>query len=82
MAVSYIERGERNGKLENLQKIAKALDFDVNVAVEVEPTERVAAIVARFAKIAPYVDIDVMDVFVHQLVLWERQYGNKGGGRS
>ena len=37
--VGQIERGEKNIGLKNLEKIAKALDVDIRVLVDIEPID-------------------------------------------
>ncbi len=37
--IGQIERGEKNIGLKNLEKIAKALDVDIRVLVDIEPID-------------------------------------------
>lgn len=70
--VSYVERGQRNVSFDKLSRITSALGIDIQGESTPDPTR--AAVIDRFARVAPFVPEDEIDVFVHELALWEKRY--------
>jgi transcriptional regulator with XRE-family HTH domain len=75
-AVDHIEHGRRNTSIEAIGRLASALEVTLEELLGGDshaPTGR-AAIIARVAAVIPHLPQDELDVFVHELALWERRY--------
>jgi transcriptional regulator with XRE-family HTH domain len=78
-AIDHIENGRRNTTVDTLSKIAEALDTSIDVVVADiggPPLSGREAVLRRFSAILPNIPDDELDVFVHELALWERRYGS------
>lgn len=90
-AIDNLEHGRQNVTIGTLEKVASALGIPVEVLVGSEsaaetksepapslgPAGPAAAISARFARIAPHIPEDELDVFIHQVERWERRFAPK-----
>lgn len=75
-AVDNIEHGRQNVTLDTLQTVARALGLEVDVeVVGAEPGPR-DVVIARVARILPRLPDEDLDVFLHEVALWERRYGS------
>lgn len=77
--IGHIEHARRNPTVDVLQRIAVALGTTAEIVFEGDPLVETPtdAIVRRFARIAPRIPADELDVFVHELALWEKRYGGQ-----
>lgn len=77
--VSQIENGAVNTTIDTAESFARVLGIGVSfaetpaVAGPVVPASR-RAIADRFLAVLPMIADDELDVFVHQLALWERRH--------
>jgi transcriptional regulator with XRE-family HTH domain len=90
--VSQIEKGTVNTTVDTLEVVARALGLDIEVEETAEsagPTEMPEVTIApsarravadRFLAVLPDLPGDELDVFVHELALWERRYSTRDRG--
>ena len=74
--LDQLERGVLNTTLDTLAKVGRGLGaearFDMTIAAALPPERR--AIANRFLSVLPHVPQEEIDVFLHELALWERRY--------
>ena len=82
--LGQIETGAANTTLDVVDSVAAALGVTVHAVVtdigipapKPTPAHR-RAIAERFLQILPSLPDDELDVFIHELALWERRYSEK-----
>lgn len=84
--LSMIEKHGQNTTLDKIEKIVNGLggrlvisagdDDNAATATEADDAPRVE-VGRRFARILPRIPDEELDVFVHELALWERRYGGQ-----
>jgi transcriptional regulator with XRE-family HTH domain len=83
--LAQIERGGTNTTLDVVDAVAMALGIEIRAAVVGEgevsapvpiPATR-RALAERFLRVLPSLPDDDLDVFIHEIALWERRYGEK-----
>jgi transcriptional regulator with XRE-family HTH domain len=73
-AIDFIERGERNTTIDTLEGLASALGVALDLSTRTGEADPRQGVMDRFRAILPHVPEDDLDVFVHELALWERRY--------
>ena len=63
---------------ETLARVAAALGLPVEITLGEDPSAVVPSdrrpVLDRFAAVLPHIPTDELDVFVHELALWEKRY--------
>jgi transcriptional regulator with XRE-family HTH domain len=80
-AIDHIERATRNTTVPTLQRVAAALETTLEIDLQADLAGR-EGVLERFRRILPHVPQEEIDVFVHELALWERRYRPDSSGRS
>lgn len=71
--ISQIENGIVNTTLDTLDAIWNTLDLDGTL----DPSGSRAPVAERFAAVLPHIPDEELEVFLHELALWERRYGRQ-----
>ena len=74
-SIDNVENGRQNVTIDTLQALASTLGVSLEITTS-KPGPR-DEIVARVARIMPLLPDEDVDVFVHELALWERRHGPK-----
>ncbi len=76
--ISQIERGAVNTTVDTVAQICEQLGLEVDVhAAQPTVSESRRALAERFLAVLPALPQEDLDVFVHEIALWERRYGAK-----
>lgn len=79
--LGQIEKGQ-NTTVDRIETIIEGLgggaSLAVSEAVEPIPSDR-RAIADRFLRVLPNIPPEELDVFIHELALWERRYASGNG---